>query len=210
MIRRMARGRHLRLVMPTICCPNLPQGIEKSWAALKILDGIPLAGQKPVRCGTSPIARECRKPPRRNRNGLSVRCMPPIFAGGVNGQATAGRIIRITTDTARTTILILNITLGQWRRRDTRPKLIRRAQRRRHLTLVRHLPNQSKTMIPDEKKPYRCKYIFRDRRKMWATSPPPKQPAIILPDPSKMPKGMSFARLDEIIKQRAKTSLPNS
>jgi hypothetical protein len=65
-------------------------------------------------------------------------------------------------------------------------------------------------MIPAEKKPYRCKYIFRDRRKMWVTPPAPKQPAPVLPDPSKMPKGMSFARLDEIMQQRAKTFLPNA
>ena len=78
----------------------------------------------------------------------------------------------------------------------------------RLLGIFRKISN-SDLMTPAEKKPYRCKYIFRDRRKMWVTPPAPKQTALVLPDPSNMPKGMSFARLDEIIRQRAKTSLPN-
>jgi hypothetical protein len=57
-------------------------------------------------------------------------------------------------------------------------------------------------MTPESKKPYRVKYIFRDRSKMWIT--PPKERQVMVPvDLSKLPKGMTFERMDEIIRQRA-------
>lgn len=59
--------------------------------------------------------------------------------------------------------------------------------------------------IDPKKKPFRCKYILRERvRRVHRPAAPP--PAPTSPSSAEMPKGMSMETLDRIIQARGRDS----